>query len=207
MNYSNNSNFFLNFTSEIKAFISDFENFNTLVIKNVEIFQDDLLLNIIEFLLSVPTNILKIIYVNNIKTLNYIFKRAFEIGYNDYRYCKLALNALKSYMNEEKEKGTVSEIVKEILPLFGDYLVEYQKIKESLKKTNNNELYDKFHTIQNEILKILGDLGGEAHLIIKEAETKKTCSILNIVNTQNIEYNLPLFNKKYVLYFDHLIIT
>ena len=39
----------------------------------LEMFQDDLLLKAIEFLLSVPTKILKQIYLNNINVLKKIF--------------------------------------------------------------------------------------------------------------------------------------
>ena len=65
------NNYFKNL-NEHKDFFDEFENFNKNLIKMLEMFQDDLLLKAIEFLLSVPTKILKQIYLNNIMNSNQI---------------------------------------------------------------------------------------------------------------------------------------
>ena len=169
----------------------------------LEMFQDDLLLKAIEFLLSVPTKILKQIYLNNINVLKKIFKRALEIGYNDYRYAKLALNCLKSWIKDDNIDNRFNDIMNEILPIFGDYLIEYQKIKNSIHGSNL-DINEKFKKVQNKIFKILGELGGDAHNIIEEKKIKSN-NILSLVNSKSIEYSLPLYNKKYNIYFDNII--
>jgi hypothetical protein len=186
-----------------KEFIEEFQIFNLNLVKKLEMFQDDLLLKSIEFLLSVPSKILRHIYIDNTPNLKKIFKRALEIGYNDYRYAKLALNALKSWIEDENVDSNFNEITKEILPILGDYLIEYEKIKNSLDQSDINAT-EKFKKVQNKIFKILGELGGDAHKIIEDKKTKGT-NLLSLVNSKSIEYSLPLYNKKYNIYFDNIL--
>jgi hypothetical protein len=242
MRYCHKVNFFSFMNEETKSFLNELETFNKNLIKKIEIFQDDLLLKTLEFLLSLPSQLIKIIYSRDIDNLRYVFKKAFQIGYNDIRYAKLALNALRNWLEEDSgnvnsminvsstlnygnnESLTVlnsssltkskNVLIRDILPIFGDYLLEYQKIKESLDPTDV-ETIEKYNKIQNKIFKILGEIGGEAHSIVKSNESQdtltleeKSCSnrILNVLNKKSLDYPLPLYNKKYPIYFDHLII-
>jgi hypothetical protein len=208
MEYCQNIEFFNYRNDEIISFQSDFEIFNKNLIKRLEVFQDDLLLTSIEFLLAVPTVLIREIYKNNMQSLKYIFSKAFQIGYNDIRYSKLALNALTNFIKFENNsmKTESKELIREILPIFGEYLIEYEKIKESIDQTDV-EMLKKYNEIQDIIFKILGEIGGEAHYIVKQEDSADNGGkILNIMNTKAVEYSLPLYNKKYNIYFDHILI-
>ena len=50
---------------DVKEFKNEFYIFNMNLIKRLEVFQDDLLPNAIELLLSIPTNLINYIYVHN----------------------------------------------------------------------------------------------------------------------------------------------
>ena len=117
---------------DVKEFKNEFYSFNMNLIKRLEVFQDDLLLNAIELLLSIPTNLINYIYVQNninISVLKNLYKKAFEIGFTDIRYSELAINSLRKLINNNKENKN-EEILNDILPLFGEYLLEYEKIKQ-----------------------------------------------------------------------------
>ena len=61
------------------------------------------------------------------------------------------------------------------------------------------------------MLDIIGSIGGKGHKIIKEDELnyensdKDKNAVVNILNKKKIIYQLPLFNKKYNVYFDLLL--
>ena len=99
-NNENNNNVLQIITADdIKEFKTEFYTFNMNLVKRLEIFQDDLLLNAIELLLSIPTSLINYIYVQNniinISILKNLYKKVFEIGFKDIRYSELAINSLK----------------------------------------------------------------------------------------------------------------
>lgn len=252
-------------------FLENFKTFSLFILKKIEIFQDELLLNCIELILSTPPSLIELIYFDKQESLITIFKKALELGYNDFRYSNLALQSIKalldnqnnlsnnkssnvvnmnlSNINNNSKIGSLpqlypdnisrniglnnsvniisSELLEKILPLFGDYLVEYQKIKKAIKNsTNNKELISKYTRVQDKIFDILGSLGGDAHMIInnyselndyKDSKNKlsgiksfnesnnQSSSSFSMLNPKSINYNLPLFNKKYNVNLDHLV--
>ena len=207
-----------NLNDDIILFKNEFYAFNMLLVKKIEIFQDDLLLEAIELLLSIPVLLLKEIYCknNNINILKGLYKKSFEIGFNDIRYSNLALTSLEnlfqSFRNDQNEKSQKhnDDLLNDILPIFGEYLLEYEKIKQSLINSNDemkNTKIEKYTKIQNSIFDLLGSIGGQAHKIIQEKSDidKNKNLIVNIVNKENISYQFPLYNKKYNIYFDHLL--
>ena len=202
---------------DVKEFKNEFYAFNMNLIKRLEVFQDDLLLNAIELLLSIPTNLINYIYVHNnvinISVLKNLYKKAFEIGFTDIRYSELAINSLRKLINNNKENKN-EEILNDILPLFGEYLLEYEKIKKSFiysKEDNKNEKIERYNKVQDMMVDIIGSIGGKGHKIIKEKDydydntDKDKSAIVNILNKKKIIYQLPLFNKKYVVFFDLLL--
>ena len=204
--------------NDIILFKNEFYAFNMSLVKKIEIFQDDLLLEAIELLLSIPVIILKEIYCknNNINILKSLYKKSFEIGFNDIRYSNLALfsleNLFQSFAEDQNEnsKKYNDNLLNDILPIFGEYLLEYEKIKQSLIYSNDemkNSKIENYTKIQNSIFDLLGSIGGKAHKIIQEKEDldKNKNLIVNIINKENISYQFPLYNKKYNIYFDHLL--
>ncbi len=86
------------------------------LVKRLEIFQDDLLLNAIELLLSIPTSLIHFIYVendpSNISILKNLYKKVFEIGFTDIRYSELAIDSLKKLItddNNNKQNNSYSK--------------------------------------------------------------------------------------------------
>ena len=218
-NPSSNNNVLQMITADdIKEFKTEFYSFNMNLVKRLEIFQDDLLLNAIELLLSIPTSLINYIYVQNniinISILKNLYKKVFEIGFTDIRYSELAINSLKKLIDDNKEKKN-EEILNDILPLFGEYLLEYEKIKKSFiysKEDNKNEKIERYNKVQDMMLDIIGSIGGNGHKIIKEDDSynyengeKDKTAVVNILNKKKIIYQLPLFNKKYNVYFDLLL--
>ena len=212
---NNNSNNALQIITadDIKEFKSEFFTFNMNLVKRLEVFQDDLLLNAIELLLSIPTSLINYIYVQNsivnISILKNLYKKVFEIGFTDIRYSELAINSLKKLIDDNKEHKN-EEILNDILPLFGEYLLEYEKIKKGFvysKEENKNEKIERYNKVQDMMLDIIGSIGGKGHKIIKEDnhENKDNNAVVNILNKKKIIYQLPLFNKKYNVYFDLLL--
>ena len=215
-NNTNNNNILQIITAEdIKEFKSEFYTFNMNLVKRLEVFQDDLLLNSIELLLSIPTSLINYIYVQNniinISILKNLYKKVFEIGFTDIRYSELAINSLKKLIKDQENKN--EEILNDILPLFGEYLLEYEKIKKGFifsKEENKNEKIERYNKVQDMMLDIIGSIGGKGHKIIKEDDSnynndKDMNTVVNILNKKKIIYQLPLFNKKYNVYFDLLL--
>ena len=216
----NNNNLLQVITYEdIKEFKNEFYTFNMNLVKRLEVFQDDLLLNSIELLLSIPTCLINYIYVQNNVTnttiLKNLYKKVFEIGFTDIRYSELAINSLKKLIDDNKQNKN-EDILNDILPLFGEYLLEYEKIKKSFvysKEGNKSEKIERYNKVQDMMLDIIGSIGGKGHKIIKEEEfnyensenDKDKNSLVNILNKKKIIYQLPLFNKKYNVYFDLLL--
>ena len=217
---------------DIINFIDNFKIFSNFVIKKLELYQDDLLLNCLELILETPSEIIPIIYKDNISTLSNIYKKALEHGYSDYKYADMALNSLKKFLITNKTsnineaindnnlcdiKSISKALLDYILPLFGKYLVEFQKIKENIKiSSNNKELILNYTHIQDKIFDILGELGGDAHNIIESNIVSNELSYnsnlnsnfigLSIINPKSIDYNLPLYNKKYNINLDHIVL-
>lgn len=306
MNYCSRINFFQLNDKETIFFVDDFELFIFNLCKKIEIFLDDLLLNSIEFILGIPSVIIKLIIKknSNFEILKNIFKKTFKLGFHDIRYSKLALKSLKNWIyensfltidkgdkitcnqlnyskkdidnlnieipllydngsnlnndiqnqnknqnvnvkynstdyyysyNQRDFKKANLEFIREILPVFGEYLIEYEKIKSNID-VSNFEYFEKYNKIQNEILEILGELGGEAHFLIESTSmtselnnintenvsnqiksfsnsnpdginNKQQRTLLDILNPKSIDYLLPLYNKKYKIFFDNIILT
>jgi hypothetical protein len=95
---------------------------------------------------------------------------------------------LKKLIDENKEKKN-EEILHDILPLFGEYLLEYEKIKKSFaysKDEKKSEKIERYNKVQDMMLDIIGSIGGNGHQIIKENDSnynlKDVNSVVNILN-------------------------
>ena len=194
--------------SEIEIFKNEFKAFDFSLIKKIEIFQDELLLDAIEMLLSVPPIMLEELYIkgDQLDILKELYKKSFEVGINDIYYSNLALNSLENLLHFSEPSKT-TKILTDILPIFGDSLQEYEKIKTSLiSSESENEKIEKYAKIQNSIFDILGRSGGNAHMIISNnKEGNRNKNIVNIINSKKISYQFPLYNKKYNIHFDNLL--
>lgn len=192
---------------DVLNFKIEFHTFNASLMKKIEIFQDELLLEAVELLLSVPATLLIEMYTNeNVSTLKDLYKKSFEIGFNDIRYSSLALASMEKFLIASS--NTAGSILSDILPIFGDYLQEYEKIKQSLMNQNDvdkNSKIEEYSRIQNSIFDILGKIGGKAHQIVPPSFTYSKNMIVNIINTKKISYQFPLYNKKFNIHFDHLL--
>ncbi|KAL4502183.1 hypothetical protein ABPG72_000418 [Tetrahymena utriculariae] len=212
-------------TSQIKIFFSE-------LYKNLGKYQDELLSDCLKTMLSIPFEVLLIDnYSFFRKNLIVALKKGFELGVQNVSMGFAAIECLQKIIKRSKNR-VVFKYLKLVIPYLSEYLSitkrELEEITSDIKYKiqSNNQQRDIFNLTISElgqrkkdlierVTNLLGDIGGESHLIVLSEKgfqgnverqllsefenlqiSKKGVSLISWDYEAKVLFPLPLLAKK-----------
>jgi len=186
--------------------------FKDLIGKQEE-YQDELLVSTLELLLQVPVSILfsKERRLDSVYYWKGIMQKSLQIGRGDLKLASTAITMLEEWFNQLPPTLT-QELYRDILPLFSEYLAADEQQATALQ-ASLNDYADMMKVGEEEISKkdialrvlaLLGKIGGNAHAIINN-EDSKSHDKENYIRwdpEKRLKFCVPLYSKQVAIHFD-----
>lgn len=180
-----------------------------------DLFQDELLLSCTDLLLKVPIALLfnKEMQTDNIEMWKVIMMKALDLGHSNNQIAMTCVEMLDKWFSS-LPPGITAKLYKQLLPKLSDYLnVEndatagpdqfyHQRVLAKERDIGRRKVSRR--DISKRVLALLGQIGGYAHHIISNEESRRREreNFIRWDSEKRLKFTLPLYNKKIDIYLD-----